>query len=91
MAAGERELLVELLLDTTWTDVTSYVRQSSSTPVTITRGFQDEQGRLSPTPCRTTLDDPAGRFRPRNPNGAYYGLLRRKPPVPVPADGASRS
>ena len=90
MAAGARTLLVELLIATVWTDVTAYVRQSNSTPVTITRGFQDEQGRLTPSTCTLTLDDADGRFRPRNPTGPYYPNLSRVTPLRVSIDGTRR-
>lgn len=72
---------VELNLDGTWTDISSYVREKSA--VTITRGRRDEQSAGEPGTCRFTLDNRDGRFSPRNPTGPYYGLIGRNTQVRV--------
>jgi hypothetical protein len=66
---------VELLLGSTWTNVTSYVYRRDK--VAITRGHPDESSACNPTVCSFTLNNRDGRFSPRNPTGAYYGNLTR--------------
>lgn len=61
----------EILLGSTWTDVTSYVRHSDG--ISITSGQSGETGRVEPSVCDLTLDNRDGRFSPRNPSSAYYG------------------
>jgi hypothetical protein len=65
----------ELLLGTTWTDITSYVRYSSG--ITVKRGRSSEGAAVDRSTCSLTLDNADGRFSPRNPSGAYYGLIGR--------------
>lgn len=66
---------IELLLAGVWTDVTGYVYVRD--PVQITRGHPDESNGINATICGLTLDNRTGRFSPRNPTGAYNGLLTR--------------
>lgn len=73
------DVKVELQLNGTWTDVTAYVYIRS--PITITRGRQDEDGRASPGKSQLMLNNRDGRFSPRNPTGPYYGTLGRNTPV----------
>ncbi|MEV4672161.1 hypothetical protein AB0K34_10965 [Actinomadura sp. NPDC049382] len=65
----------ELLLGGTWTDITGYVRDVD--PVTITRGQSAEAQEADPCKLTLKLDNRDGRFSPRNPVGAWYGLLGR--------------
>jgi hypothetical protein len=73
----------ELLINGTWTDVSSYVRADPG--VTITRGRADEQSRTAAQTCSLWLNNRDGRFSNRNPGGAYYGLLPRNTQVRVTA------
>lgn len=73
---------VELLLGTSWTDITSYVQRRSGL-VQITRGRSDEGGQVDRGTLSLTLDNRDGRFSPRNPVGAYYGMLGRNTPIRV--------
>ena len=90
MPAGARTLLVELLLDGVWTDVTTYVRQGGSTLLTIVRGRGNEQAKPTPSTCTLTFHDLDGRFRPRNPTGPYWGLIGRNTQARVSIDGVRR-
>ena len=72
----------EILINGVWTDVSSYVRQGDGTSgITIVRGRQDEQGRVSPTTSDFELNNRDGRFSNRNPTGLYYGAIPRNTQV----------
>jgi hypothetical protein len=62
-----------------WTEVT--VRESSS--VTLSRGSEDGVQAVTPSWCSLTLDDTAGDLSPRNPLGAYYGVIGRNTPIRI--------
>lgn len=69
------ELGAEMLIGSTWTDVTTAVRGNNDT-VTVTRAYQSEQGdSLTPCNCNFKLNNRDFRFSPRNPNSVNYGLL----------------
>jgi hypothetical protein len=76
---------VELQLAGTWTDVTSYVLVRDR--ITIKRGRSSEAKDVDPSTCQLTLDNRDGRFSPRNPSGAYYGLIGRNTPLRVSVTG----
>jgi hypothetical protein len=65
----------ELLIDGTWTDVTSRNREAAA--IQITRGFSGEQASVSAGSCEFTLDDRDGYLSNRNPNSPYFGLVGR--------------
>lgn len=67
--------LVELLLNSVWTDVTGYVRTDQG--ITITRGRQDESSAPTPATCALTFDNADGRFTPSYTSGAYYPYVMR--------------
>ena len=62
-------LSVQMLINGTWTDVTSYVYERSD--VVITRGRPDETQQVQPSQITMVLDNRDGRFSPSNPSGAY--------------------
>lgn len=72
---GPLGLRVELDIAGAWADISGYVYQRDG--VRISRGRQDEGSDVNPTSCFLTLDNRDGRFSPRNPTGAYYGLIGR--------------
>lgn len=74
---GVQDIKTELELAGTWTDISHYVRRDPG--ITITRGRSDESSLPEPSRCRMALDNRDGRFSPRNPVGAYYGLGRNTP------------
>lgn len=75
------QVRTELLLGGTWTDITDRVYQRD--PISIRRGRSNESARVDPGSCSLTLDNRDGNFSPRNPTGAYYGLLGRNTPLRV--------
>lgn len=65
----------EMLIDGTWTDITSKVRGNGDS-VTVTRGAQNEQGdSLTPCSCGFKLNNRDFYFSNRNPNSVNYGKL----------------
>lgn len=75
------QVLVELLIAGTWTDITSdvYLRN----PISISRGRADEASSVDPASCSLTLNNRLGVYSPRNPRSPYFGLLGRNTPVRV--------
>lgn len=65
----------ELLINGTWTDVTSRDREVAA--IQITRGFSGEQVSVSAGSCEFTLDNRDGYLSNRNPLSPYYGLVGR--------------
>lgn len=78
---------VELNLDGTWTDVTSYVRAEGG--IEIRRGRSAEGGSVDPGTCSLTFENTDGRFSPRNPNSPYFGILGRNTPIRVSTYGGN--
>lgn len=75
-------LTVELYLGSLgWTDVSAYVYYRDR--VRISRGRPNESSRVQPQTCSMTLNNGDGRFSPRNPVGAWYGLIGRNTPIRV--------
>jgi hypothetical protein len=75
-------LKVELYLGALgWTDITRYVYYRAR--VRISRGRPNETSRIQPQTCAFQVNNRDGRFSPRNPNGAYYGLIGRNTQVRV--------
>lgn len=75
---------VELLLGGTWTNITNpYVYGREGNGINITYGRSDEGSSVDASRCSFEVDNTDGRFTPKNPNGAYYGLLKRGTPIRV--------
>ncbi|MFB4424798.1 hypothetical protein C5F59_027430 [Streptomyces sp. QL37] len=72
---------VELDLGGTWTDITDDVYERDA--IRITRGRSDWGGVVDPSRCTLTLKNHTGNYSPRNPRGAYYGLIGRNTPIRV--------
>ena len=83
-------LKVELLLNGTWTDVTSYVYQRSVISITG-RGRQNDTTSAQPSSMTMTLNNRGGRFTPKNSNGAYYPYITRNTQIRVSVTAASSS
>lgn len=66
---------VELLVNGSWTDITSFVLVRDS--ITITGGKQDESSNAQPAQATLTLNNEDGRFSPNYTGGAYYPFLTR--------------
>jgi hypothetical protein len=83
-------LMVEILIDGQWANITPYVYARDK--ITIRRGQSSEGGSVEPGSCRFTLNNRDGRFSPRNPNGIYYGKIGRNTQVRVSVpDGFSKN
>lgn len=80
-SASEGHPVVEIQLGELWFDITSYVRYEDQ--ISITRGRSSEGSQIDPSRCSFTLDNRDGRFSPRNPLGAHYGLIGRNTPIRV--------
>ncbi|MEU0411734.1 hypothetical protein ABZ307_28485 [Streptomyces griseorubiginosus] len=72
---------VELLVNGTYTDITSYVRGSSG--ISITRGRSAEGSQVDPGQCTLTIENTDGRFSPRNPASPYFGQIGRNTPIRI--------
>lgn len=81
MAAIKHDARVRMFLAGMWQDITDYVLQR--TPVTITRGRQDETTKTTPSRCKLSLKNNDGRFTLANPMGAYYPEIGRNNPIQV--------
>ena len=68
---GER---AELLLNSTWTDITSYIDHG---PIGTGRGHPDESTTTSPATLALTLTNSDYRFTSKNPTSPYYPYLMR--------------
>ncbi|TAJ21831.1 MAG: hypothetical protein EPO65_00590 [Dehalococcoidia bacterium] len=82
------DITTELQIDGVWTDVSADVLQRD--PIKIKRGRPNESSRAGPSTCSVTLDNRSGNYSPRNPTGAYYGLLGRNTPLRVSVNGGVR-
>jgi hypothetical protein len=73
--------LVELLVGSTWTDITSDVYTRDE--IEITRGKADESGQAAPSSCFLTLNNRSGKYSPRNPLSPYFGQIGRNTQIRV--------
>lgn len=74
---------VELLVGSTWTDLTAAGDVYTEGGVTITRGRSSEGGAIEQGTCTLTLNNAGGKFSPRKPTSPYYGLIGRNTPLRV--------
>lgn len=83
--ASTLDIRTELLLGGVWTDVSKKFYQRAG--LQITRGHPDESSNAQPSVANLQLNNRRGQFSPRNPLGAYYGLLGKNTPcrLSVPA------
>lgn len=73
------ELLAEMQIGGTWTDITAdlYARA----PLAIERGRPDEASRVDPARVSFQLNNRQNAYSPRNPSSPNYGLIGRNTPV----------
>lgn len=81
-------ILVEILINGTWTDMSSLVYERDT--ITITQGSADETSESQPCQLNLTVNNRDGRFSPQNPNGAWYGFIQRNTQIRVTADTSKR-
>lgn len=65
-------------------DISSYIRHpgmDGGQPITYSFGRPDEAASVDPSNLKLTLDNRGGEFSIRNPNGPWYGSLRRGTPI----------
>lgn len=87
MALPVLRTYTELLLDQTWTGISSFVAMDDSGGITISRGRPDEAQAVQAATCTLKLNNRDGRFSPRNPTGPYYGKIGRNTPLRTRATG----
>lgn len=76
--SGSLLVKCELLLNGTWTDITSFVYQrDGSVTVQVTDGRADESQRITPATMQLQLDNRNGTFSPRNPASPFYPYIGR--------------
>ena len=88
MAGVGADTLVELFLDVTWVDITSYVRQEPG--IDIQFGVMAESAVADANTATLVVNNADGRFSPRNTAGAYYPDLKRNTPLRVTQDAVVR-
>jgi hypothetical protein len=77
-ASNGNPVQAELYLNGVWTDITSYIMvRDNSGNIAITKGQPNESTLPDKSTCTFLLNNRDGRFSPRNPSGAYYGLIGR--------------
>lgn len=83
-ASNDNPVQVEMLISGAWVDITSYVMvRDNSGNIAITRGRRDEGSHTDQSTCELLLNNRDGRWSPRNPAGAYYGLIGRNQTIRV--------
>jgi hypothetical protein len=81
---GANGLLVELLVDGSWVDITSRVMvRDSGGNIAITRGQSSEGQQPNPGTCSFQLNNRDGLFSPANPISPYYGRIGRNTQIRV--------
>jgi hypothetical protein len=84
-ASNGQPVMVELLVAGVWVDITAYcmVRDDSG-QIAISYGITGGEGsQTERAQAGLQLRNTDGRFSPRNPSGAYYGLIGRNTPLRI--------
>src|SRR6266511_2242801 len=68
-------LTLELLINGTWTDITSLVYGRED--MVVARGRSDEAGQVDRSTAKFQSNNRSGNLSPRNPTGTWYGLIGR--------------
>lgn len=81
---GPNGLLVELLIDGSWVDITNRVMvRDSSGQISLTRGQSSEGQKTNPGTGGFQLNDRDGLFSPANPLSPYYGKIGRNTQIRI--------
>lgn len=75
------DIRTELLLAGAWTDISTKAYNRAG--FNITRGHADEASNVQPSVAALQVNNRGGQFSPRNPSGAYYGVLGRNTPCRI--------
>jgi hypothetical protein len=79
---------VELMINTTWTDISSYVYQRN--PILITNmGRPDESSGMQSAQVTLTLNNIGGRFSPEQTTGPYYPYIQRNMQIRISINSES--
>jgi hypothetical protein len=81
---------VDLNVNGTWTNITSYLLESSAIQITG-MGRENEQSTIQPGQCVLLLNNATGRFSPKNSGGAYYPYLVRNVQMRVSINATSQT
>lgn len=79
---------VEILLNHTWTDITTFVYQRADIHIS-SRGRVNEASRMTSCECTMTVNNRDGNFTPKNTDGLFYPYLGRNTPIRVSVDAES--
>ncbi|NUS26136.1 MAG: hypothetical protein HOV92_18195 [Streptomyces sp.] len=87
-ASGEQSngdpVMVEVLIDGLWTDITSRVMvRDGGQQIRLTTGQTSEGQAVQPGTCSFQLNNRDGLFSPRNPVSPYYGKIGRNTQIRV--------
>jgi hypothetical protein len=77
--AGTVNPVVEILVNSTWTDISADVQYNDN--IDTSRGRPNEGTQSDPAEMTFTVDNRTGNYSPRNPRGIYYGQLARNTKV----------
>jgi len=81
--AGPEEVIVEIFVNSKWTNITKDVRLKDQ--VTVSGGYRSVTRLPTPTPseCEFTINNRSGNYSPKNPLGAYFGSIGQNTPLRV--------
>jgi len=74
----------DLFYDGVWNDITDALSQTEQ--VEITRGTTSEGNQPDPNEGSALLQNPTGKFSPKNPNSTLYGKIGRNTPIRFKVD-----
>lgn len=78
---------VDLYIDGTWTDVSSYVQYSAG--IAVKHGRQSESGSMEPDSASLTFLNNDYRFTPLHPLSPYFDVLQRNTLIRITNDAAT--
>lgn len=80
---GSVDERIELLLDGTWTNITTAALPNGANSATIKNGQPDGAQQPAPAGMSAVWDNPDYSLSPRNSSGPYFGMLRQNTPARV--------
>lgn len=68
---------------TAWTSISSDIRLTQNSAITVSGGYSSVTRSPTPTPsqCEFTINNRSGNYSPKNPLGAYYGSIGQNTPI----------
>src|SRR5881409_3479710 len=83
-ASNGEPVQVELLINGVWVDITAYVMvRDDQGQISLSKGIRDEGNQTEQASTTVPLKNQDGRFSPRNPVGAYFGMIGRNQPLRI--------